>query len=239
MNPTIDLMKSHVSVRKFTDEAIPAETLSEIIDAGRAASSWKAFWSYSIVTVTSDEQKAALHALVPQPAILGCSAFLVFCGDVTLADAACEMHGAQFEPAGIETLLITSVDASLAAQNTLLAAESLGYGGVIIGLIRNVSAEVSDVLGLPQYTYPIFGVALGRPARTHAVKPRLPQRAQVSSERYEPTADLMGVIREHDKAQADYFGGRAAEDWSERLVAQWGSAEVESSTENLKAKGLL
>ena len=46
-----------------------------------------------------------------------------------------KLHEQDFHPEGVDNLLITSVDAALAAQNTLLAAESLGYGGVIIGMV--------------------------------------------------------------------------------------------------------
>ena len=40
MNETIDLMLSHTSVRRFTEEQISDEELKMIINAGRAASSW-------------------------------------------------------------------------------------------------------------------------------------------------------------------------------------------------------
>lgn len=69
MNETIDLMKKHTSVRRFTDEQISDEDLKAIIDAGRAASSWKNFQSYSIIVVRNQEKKAALFDLVPQEAI--------------------------------------------------------------------------------------------------------------------------------------------------------------------------
>ena len=55
----------------------------------------------------------------------------------------------------MEGLLISSVDAALAGQNALLAAESLGYGGVIIGLVRYKSEEVAELFNLPDYTYPV------------------------------------------------------------------------------------
>ena len=71
----------------------------------------------------------------------------------------------------MDNLLITPVDAALAAQNTLLAAESLGYGGVIIGMLRYCSEEVAELFRLPDYTYPVFGIALGVPNQQHAVKP--------------------------------------------------------------------
>ncbi len=51
MNETIDLMLNHSSVRRFTEEPLVAEDLEAIIAAGRAASSWKNFQSYSIVVV--------------------------------------------------------------------------------------------------------------------------------------------------------------------------------------------
>ena len=78
MNETIDLMKKHTSVRRFTEEQISDEDLKAIIDAGRAASSWKNFQSYSIIVVRSQEKKAALFDLVPQEAIRQSSVFLLF-----------------------------------------------------------------------------------------------------------------------------------------------------------------
>lgn len=56
MNETIDLMLNHTSVRRFTEEPIEAEHLQAIISAGRAASSWKNFQSYSIIVVQSEEK---------------------------------------------------------------------------------------------------------------------------------------------------------------------------------------
>lgn len=78
MNETIDLMLNHTSVRRFTEEPIEAEHLQAIISAGRAASSWKNFQSYSIIVVQLEEKKQALYDLVPQPAILQAQAILVF-----------------------------------------------------------------------------------------------------------------------------------------------------------------
>jgi nitroreductase len=237
MTETIDLMMKHTSVRRFTEETIPDDVLRQIIDAGRAASNWKNFQSYSVIVVQSDEQKQAIYDLQPQKAILSAPVYLVFVGDLRRAQTAVEMRGETFTPEGIEGILISSVDASLAAQNTLLAAESLGYGGVFIGLIRDQSAEISDVLGLPDYTYPLFGIALGRPKFTVEVKPRLPYEAIVFPEKYvdQPAA----VIEAYDEVQDVYSGPRRSDTWSERHVGQWGQPQVPASTDNLRAKKLL
>lgn len=209
MNETIDLMKKHTSVRRFTDEQISDEDLKVIIDAGRAASSWKNFQSYSIIVVRNQEKKAALFDLVPQEAIRQSSVFLLFIGDLNRAEKGVRLHTDTFYSQGVENLLISSVDASLAAQNTLLAAESLGYGGVIIGLIRYASREIAELFNLPDYTYPIFGMALGKPDQHHAVKPRLPYETVVFEENYQEQDT--SVIQNYDQIQADYAGDRATD----------------------------
>lgn len=174
MSETITLMKSHTSVRRFKEEAIPQEDLNEILSAAQMASSWKNFQSYSVILVRSQEKKDALFELVPQEAIRQSAAFLLFVGDLNRAEKGARLHTDTFQPQGVEGLLITSVDAALAGQNTLLAAESLGYGGVIIGLVRYKSVELAELFKLPDYTYPAFGIALGVPNQQHDVKPRLP-----------------------------------------------------------------
>ena len=166
MNETINLMKSHTSVRRFTEEQISDKELRAIIDAGRAASSWKNFQSYSIIVVRSKEKKEALFDLVPQEAIRQSSAFLLFVGDLNRAQKGVHMHTEDFYPEGTENLLISSVDAALAGQNTLLAAESLGYGGVIIGLVRYAASQIAELFKLPDYTYPVFGLLWGLLTRT-------------------------------------------------------------------------
>lgn len=238
MTEILDIMKNHTSVRNFTEEVIPDELVKEMIEAGRAASNWKNFLSYSIIVVKSQEQKDAIYQYQPQKAIKNCSHYLVFVGDLNRAEKAVKMHEADFQPKGVESLLISSIDAALAAENVLLAAESLGYGGVMVGLIRDQSAEISEVLGLPDYTYPLFGIAIGKPARLNEVKPRLPYEAMVFPEQYVVQDEQ--VIRDFDKVQTDYAGARRINStWSERIVGQWGVPEIPSSTENLKAKGLL
>lgn len=238
MNEIMKLMQSHTSVRNFTDEKIPQEVLKDLIDSGRAASNWKNFQSYSIVVVESQEQKDKLFDIQSQKSIKNCSAFLVFVGDLNRAEKAVQLNKGEFQPAGIESILISTVDASLAAENVLLAAESLGYGGVVVGLIRDQSAEISEVLDLPDYTFPLFGVALGKPARLNKVKPRLPYETVVFPEKY--IVQNEKVISDYDEVQTAYAGSRRLNStWSERIVNQWGQPENPSSTENLKNKKLL
>ncbi|NQL63001.1 NADPH-dependent oxidoreductase [Streptococcus suis] len=223
MNETIDLMLAHSSVRRFIDEPIERADLEAIITAGRAVSSWKNFQSYSIIVIQSEEKKQALYDLVLQPAILQAKAILFFVGDHNRASKAAELHGTDFDAKGTENLLISSVDASLAGQNALLAAESLGYGGVFIGMIRHQALAIAELFNLPDYTYPIFCIALGLPAQAHPVKPRLATEAIVFEEEY--VEQDIEIIKSYDQIQTVYAGDRQTELWSERIVAQFSQAE--------------
>ena len=237
MSEIITLMKSHTSVRRFKEEAIPQEDLNTILSAGQMASSWKNFQSYSVIVVRSQEKKEALYELVPQEAIRQSAAFLLFVGDLNRAEKGARLHTDIFQPQGVEGILITSVDAALAGQNTLLAAESLGYGGVIIGLVRYKSVELAELFKLPDYTYPVFGIALGVPNQQHDVKPRLPLENVVFEEEYqEQTAE---AIEAYDRVQTEYAGARTTTTWSQRLAEQFGQPEPSSTRENLEQKNLL
>lgn len=237
MTALTELMKKHVSVRSFTGEVIPEEDLTEILKAGQAASSWKNFQSYSIIKVRSQETKQAIYDLQQQPWILSCDTFLLMVGDLKRAELATKLHTEHFHADGAENLLISSVDTALVGQNILLAAESMGYGGVMIGLVRQSSKELSDLLHLPDYTYPIFGIALGVPKRHNPVKPRLPLEAVVFEERYQEQ-DVQ-VIHDFDAVQTEYAGARQTELWSERIAQQFGAPESPVTAEHLKQQKLL
>ena len=237
MTETIKLMKAHTSVRRFKEQEIPQADLNEILTAAQMASSWKNFQSYSVIVVRSQEKKDALFELVPQEAIRQSAAFLLFVGDLNRAEKGARLHTDIFQPQGVEGLLITSVDAALAGQNALLAAESLGYGGVIIGLVRYKSVELAELFKLPDYTYPVFGIALGVPNQQHAVKPRLPLENVVFEEEYQEQSTE--VIEAYDRVQTEYAGARATTTWSQRLAEQFGNPEPSSTRENLEQKKLL
>lgn len=236
MNETIDLMKKHTSVRRFTEEPIsekdyaPSLTPVERHPAGR-------IFNLIRLSLFVVRKKAALFDLVPQKAIRQSSVFLLFIGDLNRAKKGVCLHTDTFYPQGVENILISSVDASLVAQNTLLAAESLGYGGVIIGLVRYASREIAELFNLPNYTYPIFGIALGKPAQHHTVKPRLPYEAVVFEEKYQEQD--VSIIQTYNQVQADYAGNRATDTWSERLTAQFAKKPNLASQNLLQDKKLL
>jgi nitroreductase len=231
-------MRNHVSVRDFAPgTTIDDSTLKEIIDAGRDASTWRSLQSYSIIIVRDQATKDRISELISQPSIKNCAAFLVFVGDLARAKTAVEMQGGTFQPDLVEALLVTSVDASICAQNTLLAAESLGLGGCYIGTVRNASAEISDILGLSDYQYPLVGMVLGVPAKRILPKPRMRPEGVVFYERYDDDDAVRATdIKNHEADLVDYPDPRPMT-FSERQNDQWGKPGQTSTIQNLRAHG--
>ena len=64
------------------------------------------------------------------------------------------------------------------------AAYSLGLGCVILGSLLNNIPGLIDVLNLPEYTYPVLGLAIGKPDQNPTVKPRMPRTMQFFENTY-------------------------------------------------------
>ena len=89
--------------------------------------------------------------------------FLAWCADLSRSERFChKLHYKQISEY-TENFLVAAVDAVIAAQNTAIAAESLGLGICYIGYIRNHPQDVIDLLELPHLVFPITGMTVGLP----------------------------------------------------------------------------
>ncbi|KPQ30503.1 MAG: nitroreductase [Marinobacter excellens HL-55] len=221
MNPTVELLKSHRSIRKFKDQQIPRELFENLIAAGQSAATSNHVQAYSIIHVVNPANRQRLAELAGgQPYIAESSDFLVFCADMKRSTEAAERAGADVVQGMTEQLLVASIDAALMAQNVMIAAESSGLGGCYIGGIRNNPQEVSDLLKLPENVYPVFGLCLGYPDQKPEVKPRLPLAAILKQDYYDDAED-QALVADFDATMARYYsertGGNKSTNWSEQL----------------------
>jgi nitroreductase len=187
-NETLDLLLSHRSVRAYLPDALPEGTLEALVAAAQSAASSSNLQAWSVIAVEDPARKARLAALAGnQKHIVEAPLLLVWLVDLNRLGA---IATAQQQPAEaldyFDSFLLGAVDAALAAQNAVVALESLGLGGVYIGALRNKPLEVAAELGLPPNVVAVFGLVVGHtdPARPADVKPRLPQQAVLFREQY-------------------------------------------------------
>ncbi|WP_148254453.1 oxygen-insensitive NADPH nitroreductase [Aidingimonas lacisalsi] len=220
MNPVIELLKSHRSIRKFTDRKISHELLLELIQAGQSAATSSHVQAYSVIHVTTPAKREKIAELAGgQDYIATCSDFLVFCADMKRPTEASERTGANVVRGMTEQLLVANVDTALMAQNVAIAAESEGLGICYIGGIRNNPQAISDLLQLPEHVYPVFGMCLGYPAHEPDVKPRLPVEAILKEDHYSDDREQVDAF---DDAMHTYYqqrsGGHKDANWSRNLA---------------------
>ncbi|TVP52371.1 MAG: oxygen-insensitive NADPH nitroreductase, partial [Halomonas sp.] len=83
MNDVIDLLKSHRSIRKFSDKKIPHELLLNLIRAGQGAATSSHVQAYTVIHVKNHANREKIAELAGgQGYIASCSDFLVFCADM-------------------------------------------------------------------------------------------------------------------------------------------------------------
>jgi len=192
-NDTLEGLLRHRSVRAYLPDALASGTLEAIVAAAQSAasSSNQQFWS--VVAIEDPDRKARLADLAGgQAHIRQAPLFLVWLADLSRADGIARRAGQDHEALDyLESLVVGVADAALAAQNAVVALESLGLGSVYIGAIRNQPEAVAEELGLPPLAFPVFGLCVGRPdpARPAEVKPRLPQAAVLHRETYSTAQD--------------------------------------------------
>ncbi|OXY82771.1 oxygen-insensitive NADPH nitroreductase [Oceanimonas doudoroffii] len=219
MTGTIEVMRQHRSIRKFTDETIAAEQLQAIMAAAQSASSSSFLQASSVVRVTDRALREAVMPLCGNQAYVAEAAeFWVFCADFYR-----HLHWVPEAKTGYaEQLLIGAIDTALMGQNAITAAESLGLGGVFIGAVRNQPHELSALLGLPQGVIPLFGLCLGHPAQDPEPKPRLPAPLVFMENRYQSEPDVAAMAN-YDERVRHYYqtrtGGNKDTSWTGQIAA--------------------
>ncbi len=200
-NPVFDSIHRHVSVRHYKKDEVPRHVVEKVVAAGQRASTSSNLQAYSVVVVTAEAQRERLSELADgQAFILDAPVFLVWCADLARLDRVCRLRGTVQVTGYVDNFLTAVMDASIAAQNSALAAESLGLGICYIGALRSNAAAVIELLALPRLVFPVFGMTVGWPIKEGQVKPRLPLQSVLHWDRYEQDRDAS--LHEYDRTMA-------------------------------------
>ncbi|WP_282853018.1 NADPH-dependent oxidoreductase [Gulosibacter sediminis] len=214
---TIDLQLAHRSVREFLPGEISDAQLRLIVAAAQSGSVSSNLQTWSIIAIRDEARKRRVsEAIGGRSYVEHAAVFLVWVADYHRAVQIAQQRGSEVETVKyLENTLVSFVDAGISGQNALLAAESLGLGGVFVGSIRNNPPGVVEELGLPEHVFPIVGLAIGVPDPDEAAstKPRLPQSAVLHEETYDADA-WSDASAEYETRLADYFANYDKPDYS-------------------------
>jgi Nitroreductase len=223
-NPVIDTLLNHRSIRKFKDQALTENQVKFLVECAQAASTSSFTQSYSIIGVDDPEIKKQLRIISAnnQFYVEHNGYFFVFVADQYRNQVIGRNH--QEDTSVLDTtqrLIVALGDASFAAQNMAVAAESMGLGICYIGSILNDINKTAEILQLPDHVYPLFGMAVGYPDQDPEKKPRLPYDVIFHRNRYNPNPSE-DALRVYDQAVRHYYetrtGGTREDTWTSQIA---------------------
>lgn len=239
-NDTLALLLDHRSIRGYRPDALPAGTLQTLMAAAQSAATSSNMQTWSVVAVADPEKRKALAKIANnQRHIEQCPLFLVFLADLSRLDRMAATEGIAFQGLPYaETFLVAAIDAALAAQNAVTAAESLGLATVYIGALRNDVEAVAKVIDLPKGAAGVFGLCVGYadPKAAAEVKPRLPQEAIVHFDRYVvPDEKTMRAAYDKQLAAFSKRNEMAQQTWTERVISRLAQTKALNGRDRLRA----
>lgn len=186
-NETLELLRRRRSTRTYSAEPITGDERQAIFHSALRAPTAGGMVLYSIIEVTDQAIKDRLAITCDdQPFISTAPLVLVFVADYQKWTDLFALDE-QPRPCGPGDLLLACCDALIAAQNAVVAAESLGIGSCYIGDILENGEEHAALLALPPHTMPVAMVCFGKPRRAPEPIAHFGQRL-VHENRYERLA---------------------------------------------------
>ncbi len=243
MNPTLELLANHRSIRKYTQDPVADHDIHKAVAAGQAASTSSAIQTYCAINITDAEKREQLVGLTGgQPYVATAGAFFVICADTRRHRLLCEREGHTYT-ARFEAFFQATTDAAIFAQSMALAFESMGYGICFIGGIRANLTEVDRLLDIPHGVYPLYGLCVGVPDQSPDPRPRLPVQSVLCKDVYPNDDAVLDAIDTYDDAYRAYLCQRGApadkvtSAWSGVMVDKFSSARREDVGPYYESKG--
>jgi nitroreductase/FMN reductase [NAD(P)H] len=240
------------SQRHYTDKPVTDDLLAVLLACAQSAPTKSDLQQYSIIVVKDPAVREALVGLgsgmewAPKA-----PAFLVFCADIRRIRRLAEIRGHTYQNDNLDTFMNGVVDAALAMQSFITAAESVGLGTCPISQIRNKIDRACEILGLPDGVFPIAGLAVGWPKfEKPLISMRLPPSVVVHTDRYDDS-DLEQEVEAYDRRRhaerpiakdkqrhTAKYGALDYCPWSEQVTRQLSLPERAGFKPYLKAHGM-
>ncbi len=168
----VDLLFERHSVRRYLDEKVDPRDIRTILEAGMSAPSARNAQPWEFLVI-QDKQRLTECA--------GIRKFWSMLSEAPLAILVmANLEG--YTGSSREFFL---QDCSAAAENILLAATALGYGGVWLGIhaLEEPQARLRELFGIPENIIPVMMLPVGKPLAPPEAKRRFTPE-KIHEERY-------------------------------------------------------
>lgn len=214
MNEIIRSLYDRKSVRVFENRPISAECKKEILMSAMEAPTAGNQQLYTILDIMDQKLKDKLAVSCDnQPFIAKAPLILIFCADVLKWFDVFKEGGSDPRKPGCGDLFLAVNDALIAAQNAVVAAESMGIGSCYIGDIMEQCELHREMLHLPSYVFPAAMLVFGYPTdqQKNRKKPERCRLEDMVQENVYQRRDGQQLRKMFDKETKN----RSFEEWSQ------------------------
>lgn len=202
------------STRRFKTDPVPEAQWAALLEAGRLAPSTVNLQTWSFAHFTAESWRATFERRIPFDAPRAI---------IVLADGHRVRRVVKgFPDAPLCEYTVAVMNASLAAMNICIAAESLGLATVMLSETGRSgfydAAFLAERLGLPRRVTPLMTIACGWPAGGRAaMPPKLPLEAVAFAGAYRETPESL-LDDWYLQMRAGYQAGHRGEDFSAKIA---------------------
>ena len=205
-NDTIQTQLLHRTIRSFKNEPIPEELFNQLMEVAKRTPTSNGMQSMSIINVTDASIKEKIAQVCNQDYVAKAPVLLIFVVDsYRNYKIALENNCDKPSTADMDRFIQGFTDGCLAAQNIVVAAESLGLGVNYFGSILNNPPKICEILKLPKLVFPIVGLGIGYPNQEPELKPRFDNQLRVFENQYVEFDNYMEMIKDYDKEMNAYY----------------------------------
>jgi FMN reductase (NADPH) len=176
-NPIVETMLNRKSIRRYKDQAVPDELIHAIVRAGQQAP--LAAQLYSVLL-----SRKGRHAF-------GAPLLFTICIDVHKMALIMAKRNWQVASNDLFLLLFGIQDATLMAENMVIAAESYGLGSCFLGAAPYMADKIAQQYKLPPRVFPLVQLVMGYPAENPPTRPRFPLEFSLFEDAYPELTDEM------------------------------------------------
>lgn len=227
-NPVISSMLNRKSVRKYRTDKPSDEVVEVVVRAGQQAP----FASQLYSILLTRKKKAPF----------GAPLWFIICVDLHKLERFMKIRGWDVVTNDVTMLLFGLQDAAYAAQNMVVAAESLGMGSCYLGIMPERVGQIVKQFKLPQRVFPLVELVMGYPDEEFPPRPRYPMSFVLFEDKYpeftdEQVKEAMQVMDDGYLSQGYYAKQKAKirlmskkkdtftydnYSWTEHISRKWG-----------------
>jgi nitroreductase/FMN reductase [NAD(P)H] len=222
------------SCRDYMQKKIPEELIQTLLATAFSAPSKSDLQQSCVIRIQDPAKQDRIAAMsVDINWIANAPLFMVWCGDSRRIRRLGERRNHPFANDHLDAFMNAAVDAGIAMQTFILAAESAGLGCCPVSQVRDSIDALSAELELPEWVFPVAGLCVGWPARVKPVSLRLPLDVTVHLDRYNDK-DMLEQVAAYDnrreklentppekQRRVDLFGISEDYGWSEDHTRQY------------------